>query len=103
MGAKQVDSAAGLQTSVKRSDHPASISESLKPSPFVEMEQLGQEAKQLVKDLADGKLKGLDGETMAKFLQLQMGMQEAAMNVELVSKTVEMGTSGTKTLLQTQA
>ena len=40
---------------------------------------------------------------MAQLLNLQMDVQRAGMNIELMSKTVEHATSGTKTILQTQA
>ena len=53
-----------------------------------------------VKELGDGTLNNT--ETMLRLLNVQVEMQTAAMGLEMVSKTVEMGTNSFNTLARTQ-
>ena len=64
-------------------------------------ESLNQVHRQLVDFIHNARSPG--AKEMGQALELQMNVQQAGMTVELMSKTVEHATSGTKTILQTQA
>jgi hypothetical protein len=51
----------------------------------------------------DPKVQQVRRQEMFDYMDIQMRIQRATFNVELVSKVVEHGTTGVKTVLQTQA
>ena len=75
-----------------------------------EMDTFVHKSSEMDKMVAEGKLKPNDPrvlsaqrDEMRQMLFFQSEMQSAAMKVEIASKVVEHGTSGVKTVLQTQA
>ena len=113
----QLDQGAGIKPATQPTDRVNALSPAAKSDVFArfdhvrgELRAYTQKSAEMDKLVAEGKLKPNDPQVLAarrdemrQLLFLQSEMQGAAMKVEIASKVVEHGTSGVKTVLQTQA
>ncbi|MGA2498833.1 MAG: hypothetical protein ABSH20_13910 [Tepidisphaeraceae bacterium] len=71
------------------------------PAALQEQDSIITKAKDIINRINTGTLQG--PQAMAELLGLQVQAQQASFRIELVSKVIDNGTSGTRTVLQTQA
>lgn len=88
-----VDAIQSIDTGGARIADAASVAD-----PFQRMQAIQHETRSLI-----SRLKGGDAETLLRLFDLQSGMQEATMSIEIMSKALEQTVSGTRNVLQTQA
>ena len=101
--AMHADSAAtgAVQAARAKVVQPAEQRDMLSLDMFKQQQGLRAEARQVFEQMRDGKLHGV--EAMGRLMDLQMRAQEVSFRLELASKVIEHGTTGARTMLQTQA